>query len=197
MPDEDVLVIEVTLSYKMYVDGAFHKEGVGAGVVVVTSEGEVLSYSFTLTQNCSKNIVEYQALIFRLQMSIHIKQLHLKVYRDSLLVVNLLLGFYEVKKPELLPYDNYAKRLMGCLGDVEFEHLSRRDNKQTDALAKLSSTLSMTDKEAHIPICKSWVIPPIFSNDEDEIFQEEENHITEVFKVQDEDWRQPPIDYLK
>ncbi|KAL0291241.1 UNVERIFIED_CONTAM: hypothetical protein Sangu_2542400 [Sesamum angustifolium] len=80
---------------------------------------------------------------------------------------------------------------MGWLGDVELEHLPRKDNKQADALAKLASTLSMTDKEARIPICKSWVIPPIFSNDEDDMLQEEENHVTEVFEVEEEDWRQP------
>ncbi|KAK4389709.1 hypothetical protein Sango_2307900 [Sesamum angolense] len=55
----------------------------------------------------------------------------------------------------------------------------------------------MTDKEARIPICKSWVIPPIFSDDEDDMLQEEENHVTEVFEVEEEDWRQPLVDYLR
>ncbi|KAK4389551.1 hypothetical protein Sango_2292100 [Sesamum angolense] len=151
LPDEDVLVIEVTPPWKMYFDGASHKEGAGAGVVFVTSEGEVLPYSFTLTQNCSNNVAEYQALILGLEIAVDAKQLPLKVYGDSQLVVNQLLGLYEVKKPELLPYHNYAKRLMGWLGDVELEHLPRKDNKQADALAKLASTLSMTDKEARIP----------------------------------------------
>ncbi|KAL0448957.1 UNVERIFIED_CONTAM: hypothetical protein Slati_1452100 [Sesamum latifolium] len=113
----------------MYFDGASHKEGAGAGVVFVTSEGEVLPYSFTLTQNCSNNMAEYQALIFWLEMAVDTKQRHLKVYGDSQLVINQLLGLYEVKKPELLSYHNYAKRLIGWLGDVELEHLPRRDNK--------------------------------------------------------------------
>ncbi|KAL0340427.1 UNVERIFIED_CONTAM: hypothetical protein Sradi_4559500, partial [Sesamum radiatum] len=147
--------------------------------------------------NCSNNVAEYQALILGLEIAVDAKQLPLKVYGDSQLVVNQLLGLYEVKKPELLPYHNYAKRLMGWLGDVELEHLPRKDNKQADALAKLASTLSMTDKEARIPICKSWVIPPIFSDDEDDMLQEEENHVTEVFEVKEEDWRQPLVDYLK
>ncbi|KAL0308970.1 UNVERIFIED_CONTAM: hypothetical protein Sradi_5839300 [Sesamum radiatum] len=187
LPDEDVLVIEVTPPWKMYFDGASHKEGAGDGVIFVTSEGE----------NCSNNVAEYQALILGLEIAVDAKQLPLKVYGDSQLVVNQLLGLYEVKKPELLPYHNYAKRLMGWLGDVELEHLPRKDNKQADALAKLASTLSMTDKEARIPICKSWVIPPIFSDDEDDMLQEEENHVMEVFEVEEEDWRQPLVDYLK
>ncbi|KAL0287355.1 UNVERIFIED_CONTAM: hypothetical protein Scaly_2767100 [Sesamum calycinum] len=41
VPDEDVLVIEVTPPWRMYFNGASHKEGTGAGVVFVTSEGEV------------------------------------------------------------------------------------------------------------------------------------------------------------
>ncbi|KAL0318135.1 UNVERIFIED_CONTAM: hypothetical protein Scaly_2862800 [Sesamum calycinum] len=86
---------------------------------------------------------------------------------------------------------------MGWLGDVELEHLLRKDNKQVDALAKLASTLSMTDKETRITICKSWIIPSIFSDDEDNMFQEEENHVMEVFEVEEEDWRQTLVDYLK
>ncbi|KAL0283521.1 UNVERIFIED_CONTAM: hypothetical protein Sangu_2884300 [Sesamum angustifolium] len=54
LPDEDVLMIEVTPPWRMYFDGASHKEGASAGVVFVTSEREVLPYSFTLIQNCSK-----------------------------------------------------------------------------------------------------------------------------------------------
>ncbi|KAL0416049.1 UNVERIFIED_CONTAM: hypothetical protein Slati_3436800 [Sesamum latifolium] len=181
----------------MYFDGASYKEGAGAGVVFVTSEGEVLPYSFTLMQNYSNNMAEYQALIFGLEMAVDTKQRHLKVYEDSQLVINQLLGFYEVKKPELLSYHNYAKRLIGWLGDIELERLPRRDNKQADALAKLASILSMTDKEACIPICKSWIIPPIFSDDEDDTFQEEENHVMEVFEIEEEDWRQPLVNYLK
>ncbi|KAL0310138.1 UNVERIFIED_CONTAM: hypothetical protein Sangu_2457200 [Sesamum angustifolium] len=197
LPNEDVLVIEITPPWRMYFDRASHKEGADAGVVFVTSEGEVLPYYFTLTQNCLNNVAEYQALILGLEIVVHAKQLPLKVYGDAQLVVNQLLGLYEVKKLELLPYHNYAKRLMGWLGDVEVKHLPRKDNKQADALAKLASTLSMTNKKARILICKSWVIPPIFSDDESDMLQEQENHITEVFEVEEEDWRQPLVDYLK
>ncbi|KAK4382211.1 hypothetical protein Sango_2894800 [Sesamum angolense] len=123
----------------MYFDGASHKEGADAGVVFVTSKGEVLLYSFTLTENCSNNIAEYQALILGLEIVVDAEQLPLKVYGDFQLVVNQLLGLYEVDKPELLPYHKYAKKLMGWLGDVELENLPRKDNKQANDLAKLAS----------------------------------------------------------
>ncbi|KAL0387956.1 UNVERIFIED_CONTAM: hypothetical protein Sradi_2677400 [Sesamum radiatum] len=165
LPDENVLVIEVTPPWKMYFDGASHKEGVDAGVVFVTSEGEVLSYSFTLTRNCSNNVAEYQAVIFGLEIAVDAKQLSLKVYGDSQLVNSSI--YREKTTNKLTPWQN------------SLQHFS------------------MTDKEARIAICKSWVIPPIFSDDEDDMLQEEENHVTEVFEVEEEDWRQPLVDYLK
>ncbi|KAL0320195.1 UNVERIFIED_CONTAM: hypothetical protein Sradi_5281000 [Sesamum radiatum] len=178
----------------MYFDGVSHKEGAGAGVIFITSNGEILPYSFTLTQNCSNNVAD-QALILGLEMAVDIKQLHLKVFGDSKLVINQLLGLYEVKKPELFPYFSYAQRLIGWLGDVEIEHVPRKDNKQADALTKLASTLTTLEDNARVPICKSWVIPPIF--DDDDCEEEEELHAIKVFDIEKEDWRQPLIDYLK
>ncbi|KAI3470777.1 hypothetical protein Pfo_027440 [Paulownia fortunei] len=193
LPDEDVFVIEITPPWKTYFDGASHKKKADAGVIFITSDGEVLSYSFTLIQNYSNNVAEYQALIFGLEMVVDIKQLHLKVYGDSKLVVNQLLGLYEVKKPELLPYFNYVRRLIGWLGDVVIEHIPRTDNKQADALANLTFIVAMPEGKARVSICRSWVVPPIF---EDENYDEdEENHIVEVFEK--EDWCQPLVDYLK
>ncbi|XP_057481975.1 uncharacterized protein LOC130768885 [Actinidia eriantha] len=95
LPDEDVLFIQVQLPWKMYFDGASHCEGVGAGVVFLTLEGDMLPYAFTLTQLCSNNEAEYQALILGLEMAIDMKQLRLEVYGDSKLIINQLLNIYE------------------------------------------------------------------------------------------------------
>ncbi|XP_070034842.1 uncharacterized protein [Nicotiana tomentosiformis] len=98
----------------MYFDGVAHRGGACVGVVFVTSQGEVLPYSFMLTLLYSNNVVEYQALILGLEMAVKMKWLQLQVFGDSQLVINQLLGSYKVKKPELRPYYNYAKTLMGA-----------------------------------------------------------------------------------
>ncbi|XP_057803083.1 uncharacterized protein LOC131018370 [Salvia miltiorrhiza] len=195
LPDEDALVIEISPPWTMYIDGASHQDEAGAGVVFVSPERQVLPYSFTLTKNCSNNVAEYQALILGLEMAMDAKQLHLKVYGDSKLVVNQILGLYEVKKPDLLPYVKYAQKLIGQLGDVELEHVPKSENKQADALAKLASTIAMVGGEVAIPVCESWVIPPVF---EDEDSEENETNAVEVFEIEEEeDWRQLLVDYLK
>ncbi|XP_070015814.1 uncharacterized protein [Nicotiana sylvestris] len=86
--DEDSMVIEVQPPWKMYFDGAVHRRGAGACVVFVTSQGKVLPYSFILTQLCSNNVAEYQALILGLEMDIEMKRLQLQVFGDSHLVFN-------------------------------------------------------------------------------------------------------------
>ncbi|KAF7150025.1 hypothetical protein RHSIM_Rhsim02G0128300 [Rhododendron simsii] len=142
LPDEDVMVVEVRPPWTMYFDGASHRSGAGAGVVFVSPEGDVLPYAFTLTQNCSNNEAEYQALILGLEMAVEAKHLQLKA----------------------------------------------------DALAKLASTLAFPDQETHVPICRSWVVPPIF---DDEDNGEREVNVVSVLEIETEDWRQPLIDYLQ
>ncbi|XP_070042509.1 uncharacterized protein [Nicotiana tomentosiformis] len=159
LPDEDAMVIEVQPPWKMYFDGTTHRGGAGAGVVFFTSQGEVLPYSFTLTQLCSNNVAEYQALILGLEMTVEMKQLQLQVFGDSQMVINQLLGSYKVKKPKLRPYHDYAKTLMGWVGDVTIQHVPRKENKKVDTLASLASSLTLPD-QAQVTVCQKWVVPP-------------------------------------
>ncbi|XP_058223098.1 uncharacterized protein LOC131332816 [Rhododendron vialii] len=194
LPDEEVMVVEVHPPWTMYFDGASHQSGVGAGVVFVSPEGDVLPYAFTLTQNCSNNEAEYQALILGLEMAVEAKHLQLKVYGDSMLIKNQLLDIYEVRKPELVPFNNYARRLIAWLGDVTLQHVPCGENKQADALAKLASTLALPHHEMHVSICRSWVIPPIFESEDG---GEREVNVVSVLEIEIEDWRQPLIEHLQ
>jgi len=77
---EDVFFIDIFPPSKMYFDGAGRHNGAGA-------EKHVLTYSFVLTQLCSNNMVEYQALILGLQMAIKMGIKDLDIYGDSQLVI--------------------------------------------------------------------------------------------------------------
>ena len=57
-----------------------------------------------LSEQCSNNVAEYQALIANLQMAFDMKISYLEVYGDSKLVINQLLTHYEVKHEGLIPY---------------------------------------------------------------------------------------------
>ncbi|XP_060200582.1 uncharacterized protein LOC132628835 [Lycium barbarum] len=189
LPDEDAMLMEIQPPWKIYFDGAAHCEGAGAGIVFVPSLGEVLPYFFTLTQHCSNNVAEYQALILGLEMAVNMKQLQLQNLGDSKLVINQVLGSYEVKKLELLPYRNYPQKLIGWLGEVTIQHVPRKENKKADALAALASAL-VSPNQMQVVVCQRWVVLP--PNE----CKEEVEHAITTLEVEIEDWRQPIIDYL-
>ena len=101
---EEVMVIESSLPWKMFFDGAAQRCGADARVVFVTPEGDILPYSFALTECCSNNVAKYHALILGLEMAIDAKTTRLEVFGDSKLIINQVLLHYDVKKPELIPY---------------------------------------------------------------------------------------------
>ncbi|XP_015170845.1 uncharacterized protein [Solanum tuberosum] len=192
LPDEDAMLIEVLPPWKIHFDGDAHRGGAGAGVVFITSQKEILPFSFTLKQCCSNNVAEYQALILGLEMAVDMKQLNLQVFGDSQLVINQLLGSSGVKKPELRPYHDYAQKLIGWLGDVTLQHVRRTENKKADALAALASTLTLPD-QTQMTIFQRWIVPP---PNEEEYIENELEHLIAVSEAIKEDWRQPIIDYM-
>ncbi|XP_021747640.1 uncharacterized protein LOC110713503 [Chenopodium quinoa] len=195
LPGEDVFNIEILPPWEMYFDEAPRQDGAGAGVVFVSLEKHVLPYSFMLTQLCSNNMAEYQALIMGLQMAVEMEIQDLDVYGDSQLVISQLLGEYEVNKEDLITYHKHALRLLDKFDIVKLSHVLRSANKMADALAGLAATLELGAEETmYVPVCNRWVVAP-------EEYQVEDDEVKEVdmitiCQIDKEDWRQPIIDYL-
>ncbi|XP_038707284.1 uncharacterized protein LOC120002596 [Tripterygium wilfordii] len=81
--DEKVFFIDIIPSWKLLFDGAARKYGEGVGVVFVTSQNEVMPFSFTLMEMCSNNVAEYQALIIGLEMALEMQRGQLEVFENS------------------------------------------------------------------------------------------------------------------
>ncbi|XP_056695837.1 uncharacterized protein [Spinacia oleracea] len=195
LPGEDVFYIDVLPPWEMYFDGAARQDGAGAGVVFLSPEKHVLTYSFVLTQLCSNNMAEYQALILGLQMAVGLGLKDLDIYGDSQLVISQLLGEYEVKKEDLIPHHRHATKLLEKLDTVKLNHVPRSANKMADALAGLAATLALGAEETmSVPVCNRWVVASDIDEIEDEEY-EEVDMIT-VHQIDQEDWRQPIVDYL-
>ena len=143
LPGEEVFVIDVLSQWEMYFDGAARQDGAGAGVVLISPEKHILLYSFALTQLCSNNMAEYQALILGSQMAVEIGIRDLDVYVDSKLVISQLLEEYEIKKKDLIPYHTQALQILHKLDTVKLQHIPRSANKMADALANLAATLAL------------------------------------------------------
>ncbi|XP_020421404.1 uncharacterized protein LOC109949711 [Prunus persica] len=156
LPNEQVFFTDLSLGWMIFFDGSARKDGAGVGVVFVSRERHVLPYLFSLSELCSNNVAEYQALIMGLQMAVEMKISSLEVYGDSMLVINQLLTHYDVRKDDLIPYHQLATQLLERFDFVTLEHVPRKDNQMADALA----TLALTKDEAiNLPVFQRWVVP--------------------------------------
>ncbi|XP_074297459.1 uncharacterized protein LOC141628187 [Silene latifolia] len=106
-------------------------------------EKKFSTWTFYLHGLCTNNMAEYQALILGLQMAIEIGVRDMDIYGDSKLVVNQVLGEFEVKKEDLIPYHQRAlQSALNQLDDIHVGHVPRSANKLADALANLAATLA-------------------------------------------------------
>ncbi|KAM1193003.1 hypothetical protein ACFXTH_013302 [Malus domestica] len=125
----------------------------------MSPQRQILPYFFQLSELCSNNIAEYQALIIGLQMVINMEIIALEIYGDSKLIINQLLIEYKVKKDDLVPYFWLATQLLQKFEAVTLEHVTRKENQMVDALATLASSMTLgEDEDADVPVCQRWVI---------------------------------------
>ena len=69
--------------WSMYFDGLISKEGVGAGVWIISPHREFKVYSFKLTFECKNNVAKYGALLLGLNALKELKENRMYIYGDS------------------------------------------------------------------------------------------------------------------
>lgn len=120
------------------------------------------THNSLLKEDCSNNEAEYEALIIGLAIVLEIGITNIKAFGDSQLVIRQVNDIYEVRKPELVPYFNKAKMLMGQFSSISLEYAQGSKNAQADALAKLASALSRPyEKSIDIRVEQLLVLPPV------------------------------------
>ena len=74
---------------KLYFDGLICDDGRGVGIgnVLISPSGAVFELSNRLEEFCTRNQVEYEALLFGLEFLQSMGVTHVEVFGDSLLVV--------------------------------------------------------------------------------------------------------------
>ncbi|KAM1000630.1 hypothetical protein ACFX2A_007359 [Malus domestica] len=123
----------------------------------MSPQRQVLPYLFRLSEICSNNIAEYQALIIRLQMAINMEITTLEVYGDSKLIINQLLTEYEVRKDDLVPYFLLATQLLPKFEVVTLEHVPRKEYQMADVFTNLALSMALGEDEAvEVPVSQRW-----------------------------------------
>ncbi|XP_039688680.1 uncharacterized protein [Medicago truncatula] len=95
-------------------DGAVNVFGNGIGAVILTPKGTHIPFTARLRFDCTNNIAEYE-----------------------------IKGKWETHHAGMIPYRDYARRLLTFFNKVELHHIPRDENRMADALATLSSMIKV------------------------------------------------------
>ncbi|KAJ0969282.1 hypothetical protein J5N97_022159 [Dioscorea zingiberensis] len=180
LPDEETLTVEET-RWRLYFDGAssikpalrstIPQIKAGIGLVFVTPEGGILRYALSLTEPCTNNEAEYEALIAGLELTIQMGIQHIHIFGDSQLIIKQVEGDYKIYKPELLKYHKKVKDLMKKIPQVQLRRVLRSENGEADSLAKVAKELANPDyEEIHITIRNRRPISTILDDVKRKVF---------------------------
>ncbi|XP_072087011.1 uncharacterized protein [Arachis hypogaea] len=136
LPSED----DHAKQWILYVDGSSNHEGCGAGIRLEADDGFILEHSIHLAFKASNNQSEYEALLAGLRLCLDLQISTIKVYCDSLLVVQQVNDLFQVKDPLLSKYLLLVKKFSKKFLKFEIEHIPREQNQRADLLSKLGST---------------------------------------------------------
>ena len=75
--------VNKSLFWKLFFDGSRSNDGVGAGCVLISPEGEKIMLTCRLEFDCTNNIAEYKALVQGLYKAIRLDVKYLQVFGDS------------------------------------------------------------------------------------------------------------------
>ncbi|GAU43336.1 hypothetical protein TSUD_398810 [Trifolium subterraneum] len=127
-------------------DGAVNLYGSRIGAIIVTPKGAHIPFTARLQFEYTNNIAEYEACIMGIEEAIDLRIKNIDIYGDSALVINQIKGEWETHHAGLIPYRDYARRLLTFFNKVELHHIPRDENQMADALATLSSMTNLNNK---------------------------------------------------
>jgi ribonuclease HI len=128
----------------MYFDGSYTLKGVGAGVVLIPPEGDVLKYAIQLEFSATNNIVEYEGLLNGLRLAKDLAIRRLLVKGDSQLVAKQVQKEYDCNSDMMAEYLVEVRRMEKFFDGFKVWYVPRLDNRDTDHLARIVSSRAPT-----------------------------------------------------
>lgn len=117
-------------------DGASNSYNFGIGIILVAPLGRQVCYALRLEFKATNNEVLIVGLILAKELGIRALHIHI----DSQLVVNLVLGAFQVKGVQLASYVRKVIEFLTELEHYAIDHIPCEENKDVDVLAKLASS---------------------------------------------------------
>jgi ribonuclease HI len=124
----------------MYFDGSKIIQGAGAGVVLISPQGDKLKYVLRMSfPQASNNEAEYEALLHGMKIAKACGATRLKIFGDSNLVIQQVMNKCDAISDNMTVYRNLYYYLEGTFDGCEVSHISRASNEEADNLANIGS----------------------------------------------------------
>jgi ribonuclease HI len=125
--------------WTLFFDGSTCGEGAGIGIVLISPQGRKYEFSLPIVATSINNQAEYQALIKGLELLREIRADAVKIFGDSMLIINQLAGIYECQSEVLISYYERCLQLLKGFRDFRLEHIYRLHNEKANRLAQHAS----------------------------------------------------------
>ncbi|KAK1648475.1 hypothetical protein QYE76_066280 [Lolium multiflorum] len=131
---------DLSRTWTMNFDGSKRLEGAGAGVILVSPQGDKLKYVLRMTfPNASNDEAEYEARIHGMKMAKACGATRLKIYGDSQLVAQQVMNQCDAVNDSMIAYKELYNELEKLFDGCEVNHVSRLSNDEADVLANIGS----------------------------------------------------------
>jgi hypothetical protein len=116
--------------WTMYFDRSKRVQGAGAGVVLISPQGDKLKYTLRMSfSQASNNEAEYEALLHGMKMAKACGATRLKIFGDSNLVVQQVMNHCDAISDNMTAYRNLYYYLERIFDGCKVSHINRASNK--------------------------------------------------------------------
>jgi ribonuclease HI len=115
-------------------------EGAGAGVVLISPQGDKLKYMLRMRfPQASNNEAEYEAFLHGMKMAKACGATQQKIFGDSNLIIQQVMNRCDAISDNMMAYINLYYYLEGTFDRCKVSHVSRACNEEADNLANIGS----------------------------------------------------------
>ena len=160
----------------MHIDGSSNRQAGGAGVVLLSPEGDMVECMVCLDFPTTNNEAEYEVLVAGLDLAKAAEAASVVIYYDSQVITNQVNGDYECKGERMKRYLDQVKRRVDDL-KAKIVQIPRRENEQADRLTKAASVEHMI---THGNVLSFVQLSPLIDSDDVQEIGSESNWTTTI-----------------
>jgi ribonuclease HI len=131
-------LLDLLNSWTIFVDGSKWVSGAGAGVVLVSPQGDRMRYVLRMRfSNPSNNEAEYEAVLQGMRMAKACGATRIKIHGDSNLITQQVMKECDATCANMIAYRAMYDKLEGDFEGCKVTHIGRESNEEADNLANI------------------------------------------------------------